>query len=132
MLQAYSTNLAVSTKDAITFQTVEAIGNTATATAGGTAITLNAPGVYCISVSATGTTTAEGTFGIQMLNNGVVVPNAVASNATDAGGTASVAFNVLVSVRKSCCCQNNAVAVALEYTGGDGTASVNVVVTKVR
>lgn len=132
MLQAYSTDLAVTAKQLIAFQTVEAIGTTVTATADSTTIMLNAPGVYYIAFNADGTTTEAGTFGVQMNKNGVAEPQAMASNATLAGGEASVAFSTLMSVKKSCCCQNNAVSLTFEYTGSDGTAMANVVVTKVR
>lgn len=133
MLQAYSTNFTVSTKDYIQFQTVEAIGGTVTATAGGTTITLNAPGVYYIAFNATGTTTETGTFGVQMNKNGAAEPQAQASMTTTAEGIGTVSFSTLMSVKKSCCCQNNAVSITFEYTGGDGTvAAANVIVTKVR
>ena len=132
MLQAYSTNLTLTTKTLITFDTVEAIGRTVTATAGGNTIMLNAPGVYFISFNASGTTTEAGTFGIQMLKDGVAEPQAQASMATTAEGEGAVAFSTLISVGRSCCCQNNRVAVTVEYTGGDGTGLANVVVTKVR
>lgn len=132
MLQAYSTNLTVATKDLLTFQTVEAIGRTATASAGGNTIMLNAPGVYYIAFNASGTTTDVGTFGVQMLKDGVAEPQAQSSVSTIAEGNGAVAFSTLISVQKSCCCQNNRVAITFEYTGGDGTAITNVVVTKVR
>ena len=133
MLQAYSTNLTLATKALITFNTVEAIGRTVTATAGGNTIMLNAPGVYFISLNASGTTTEAGTFGVQMNKNGVAEPQAQASMTTTAEGVGTVAFSTLMSVKKSCCCQNNAVTLTFEYTGGDATdTTANVVVTKVR
>ena len=132
MLQAYSTNLTLATNDLIAFNTVEAIGRTVTGTAGSSTIMLNAPGVYFINFNASGTTTAEGTFGVQMLKDGVAEPQAQAAVETTAGGEGAVAFSTLISVGRSCCCQNNRVAVTFEYTGGDGTGLANVVVTKVR
>ena len=132
MLQAYSTNLTLTTNDLITFNTVEVIGRTVTGTAGSNTIMLNAPGVYFINFNASGTTTAEGTFGVQMLKDGVAEPQAQAAVETTAGGEGAVAFSTLISVGRSCCCQNNRVALTFEYTGGDGTGLANVVVTKVR
>ena len=132
MLQAYSTNLTLATNDLIAFNTVEAIGRTVTGTAGSSTIMLNAPGVYFINFNASGTTTAEGTFGVQMLKDGVAEPQAQAAVETTAGGEGAVAFSTLISVGRSCCCQDNRVAVTFEYTGGDGTGLANVVVTKVR
>jgi hypothetical protein len=130
ILQTYSTNLNVNEND-----TIQLINNPVM-TAGverssATVISLRKPGLYHVSVNATGTTTDAGTFGIQMSASGTDAPDALASTTTTADAVASVSFETLVEVRAASN-SSNAVPISFIYTGSAGNISlVNVIIEKV-
>lgn len=132
MLQAYTTNQAVTTNDLIAFSHVESVDRSATLPIGGTEIALNAPGIYHITGFVNGTPTADGEVGVSVLLNGdVMEQTSVTANAT-ADNYAVVPIDTLVSVNRCCPCQS-AARVSFQYSGAAGTVNLaNVVVMKVR
>jgi len=97
-------------------------GTTATLAADNQTINLNAPGVYEITVSASGSTTAAGTFGFQLNGDGAAISRATASMTTGAGDTGSVSFATLVTVTGTYISGTKA-AITLTYTGSAGEIS---------
>lgn len=132
ILQAYGTNLSVSTGDLITLNTNVAIGNVKRDTSTPTVININKPGIYKVEFNATGTTTTAGTFGVQMYLNGSAVTQAQASMTTStAGDIAAVSFNSIVDV-SAVTNGTTSIPMTFSYTGGVGTITLaNAVVTKI-
>lgn len=132
MLQAYSANLTSTANQIIPWNT-KAIqrGSTATLAADGQTITLNAPGVYEVSVNGYGSTTAAGTFGLQLNGDGAAIVRAASSMTTAQGGVGSASMTTLIAVN-GVYGSNTKAALTLTYTGGAGTITmVDIVVKKV-
>ena len=123
MLEAYSENLAVTEGQQITFQTVKENNRVVTGNGGSSTIYLNAPGNYIVSASLTATTTGAGAVSLQMLINGNADGRTAVSQATGAGETGNVSFNVPVTHR-NCCCQSGGTALTFVYTGAAGTVDI--------
>lgn len=105
-----------------------------THTEGNSTITLNRPGFYLVSFNGTATsTTAPATSIIlQLTNNGVLEPGAIAEELPAANSPANLSFSTLIRVLPSCCAVSNKVNLTVRSTGvtADFT-NVNLVVTKI-
>ena len=130
MLQAYSVNLTSTPNQIIPWNT-KAIqrGSTATLASDGQTINLNAPGVYEVSVSGYGSTTAAGTFGFQLNGDGAAIARAASSMSTGAAGVGNAAFTALVAVNGVYGSGTKA-TLALTYTGAAGTINLASVTVK--
>lgn len=132
MINLYSTAVTAAANQLITWAN-KAVqrGNSATLAADSQTINLNVPGIYEVSVSGYGTTTAAGTFGLQLNANGAAVTRGAASMTTDAGEVGTAAFDALVVVNGVYDSTAKA-ALTVTYTGGAGTITeVGIVVKKV-
>ena len=132
MLQAYTTNLTVTTDEVISFSNVEVVGRSATASIGGSQISLNESGIYHVTGYLVGAPTAEGNIGVTVLLNGTPMEQTAVSATVGAGEAVSVPIDTLVSVNRCCACQAP-VVITFRYTGDAGTVNLaNVVAVKVR
>ena len=104
-----------------------------TATLNGATISLNANGVYMVSVDAVGTTATPGDISIQLYRDGVPVPYAVSSDTiATADDVSALGFTALVAVNNNGCrCYENSTELTLVNVGVANTIDVNIVVTKV-
>lgn len=132
ILQTYSTNLAVATGDTIALNNNPVITTSTVERTSATVITIKHSGVYRVSVNTTGTTTAAGAFGVQLMVNNAAAVDAFAKTTTaNAGDTTSVSFETLLGVVNA----NNGIAsipISLQYTGVAGTILVaNVIIVKI-
>lgn len=132
MIQVYSTAVTSTANQTISWATTAIQrGTTATLAADGQTISLNAPGVYEVTVNGYGTTTAAGTFGLRLNGDGAAISRAASSMTTDAGEVGNAAFSTLVAVNGTYASGSKA-ALTLTYTGGAGTINlVSMVVKKV-
>lgn len=69
-----------------------------TATLNSNTISLNAKGVYMVSVNADFTATEAGNTTLQLFNNGVAIPDAKSTVTATAGGTVTQSFTTLITV----------------------------------
>ena len=133
MLQAYTTNQAVETNDLISFSHVAAaVERSATATIGGTEISLNTPGIYHITGYVNATPTADGEVGVSVILNGTAMEQTTITENALADNYAVVPIDTLISVNRCCPCQGPAI-VTIQYTGAAATVNLaNVVALNVR
>ena len=134
MLQVYSINQALADGIAIPFNNV-AIQKGKTAILGAPAtIEINKKGIYEILVdgSIDATTTAT-TATIQLTKNGIPMPQAQKTVATDTVIPVSYSFSALVQATEdnTCCCITSPTTLQVVYTGDASTGDINVVVTKI-
>ena len=104
-----------------------------TATRNGQTFQLNKPGYYYVTFNAVAAATdTVGLLTMELYNNGVAVPGALASVTTTAAGAESnFAFSTIIRVPPSCCVVNNTAKLTVVNTGVDATYSnVNINITK--
>ena len=134
MLEAYSTNLAVATGSAITFNNVSIQkGCTAELDSPGT-IQLNKRGVYMISVDAAGIPTSAGVMSIQLSKDGVLQPQAQSAVTGTTTDVDNVSFTTLVQVKEdnTCSCCTTPTLIRVINTGVPATYNIaNICVTKI-
>lgn len=99
-------------------------------------IALQQQGMYKITVSATFNGTAAGTATIQLLENGIVVPGALASHTITTAGTEirSISFDYFVLVDSACLLGNVSTAaknISLQNTGV-GTTITSLIVNVIK
>lgn len=134
MIETYSNNITVPANAAVPMNTTFRKGTTVTKS-GDVSLQLNKCGIYVIDVNATGIASAGGLMTLQLMVNGVAVPNAFASvTASDTASTHSLAFSTKVQVPTSyneCCPCSGPFAVTLLNAGVETVYSlVDVLVTK--
>lgn len=134
MIETYSKNVTVASNSEIPLNNTFKKGDTVAKT-GDASIQLNKCGIYDICVNAYGSASVAGTITLQLMVNGVAVPNAVMS--ATAGDTTSLiplSFTTKVQVptnyNENCAC-SEAFIISLMNVGEAVTYSlVNVLVTK--
>ncbi len=130
MMQAYNQNLAVTGPQQVVFAGSEVWGDTANLEADNATVALNKPGMYEVSVSGYGLSTAAGTFGFQLVKNGVPIPNAQQSVVAPAGENVPTSFSKLIEVKAAPA--GNKAKLTLNYTGTAGTVvNINMIVKRV-
>lgn len=136
MFQAYSTTSTTYTQDSlINFTNIkfedERINYTTTKS-----LTIRSPGKYLVQFNGIGSsTTADTPFTIQLFNNNMAVPDAIATTTpADANELNSLSFNTIINVPRSCCVIDNRVTLSLIATStATGTLTLaNIVITKLR
>lgn len=132
MLEVYSSNVAVIQGQVIPLNS-KTLQKGHTATLNGATISLNANGVYMVSVDAVATSATPGDVTIQLYRDGVAVPDAVSSDTiATADDLSALGFTKLVSVQNGGCrCYETSTELTLVNVGVANTIDVNVVVTKV-
>lgn len=134
MIETYSNNITVASNASVPLNTVFRKGTTVTKS-GDASIQLNKCGIYELSVNASGIATSGGLMTLQLMVNGVAVPNAFATvTASDTTSTHSLAFTTKIQVPSSynenCPCSESFI-VTLMNTGVETTYSlVDILVTK--
>ena len=98
-----------------------------TATLNSNTISLNSKGTYMVAVNADYTTTAAGDTTLQLLNNGVAIPDAKSTATGTAGGTVTQSFTTLIQVL----CPALPVNLTLTESAAGTLVNASVVVTKV-
>ena len=94
---------------------------------------MNKPGYYYVTFNAiAAATTTVGELTIELYNNGVAVPGAIAgATTTTAGDNLDFAFTTIVRVPPSCCAVDNTARLTVVNTGVDATyVDVNLNITK--
>lgn len=130
MIQAYSLNLAVTGPQQVVFAGSVGRGDTATLEADRATVALNVPGIYEVTVSGYGSSTATGTFGFQLVENGVPVQLAQQSVVAPAGENVPSNFSALIDVKPAP--TGSKARLTLNYTGTAGTiANVSLIVKRV-
>ena len=133
MISSYNTtNQAVVSNGTINF-TTDRILTGCTAVRNGETFQLNKPGYYYVTFNAiAAATTTVGELTIELYNNGVAVPGAIAgATTTTAGDNLDFAFTTIVRVPPSCCAVDNTARLTVVNTGVDATyADVNLNITK--
>ena len=133
MISSYNTtNSAVVSNGTINF-TTDRILTGCTAVRNGETFQLNKPGYYYVTFNAiAAATTTVGELTIELYNNGVAVPGAIAgATTTTAGDNLDFAFTTIVRVPPSCCAVDNTARLTVVNTGVDATyADVNLNITK--
>ena len=133
MISSYNTtSQAVATDGLLTF-TTDRILTGCTATRNGQTFQLNKPGYYYVTFNAVAAATdTVGLLTMELYNNGVAVPGALASTTTTtAGAESDFAFSTIIRVPPSCCVVNNTAKLTVVNTGVDATYSnVNINITK--
>lgn len=100
-------------------------------TAGSGSITLVQPGIYKISVTASGGNGA-GLATIQLYRNGTPMPCCQAQATTATDETVNMSFPGLVKVARSCCAVDNTTILTLVNAGiGETYSHVSIVVEKI-
>jgi hypothetical protein len=98
--------------------------------AGSNTVRIGKRGLYMVAVNVDLTPTAAGDIAIQLLNNGVAVPGALATVTGAAGDTYSLAFTALVRVLPSCCAIDNTSNLQVQVTAAGTVTNANIVVVK--
>ena len=133
MISSYNTtNQAVVSNGTINF-TTDRILTGCTAVRNGETFQLNKPGYYYVTFNAiAAATTTVGELTIELYNNGVAVPGAIAgATTTTAGDNLDFAFTTIVRVPPSCCAVDNTARLTVVNTGVDATyVDVNLNITK--
>ena len=121
MLEAYSSNIAVTVDSAIPFNSVSIEKGCTARLTSPTTIELNKCGVYMVSCDVSTTTATT----IQLSKDGVLQPQAIST------GT-SPSFTTLVQVDKnnSCCACSSPVVLRVINTVAGTLTDANIVVTK--
>ena len=133
MISSYNISTqAVLTNGLLNFST-DRILTGCTASRDGTTFQLNKPGYYYITFNGVASATeAVGELSVELFNNGVAVPGAIATfTTTTAGDNSNYAFSTIVRVLPSCCAVNNIANLTLVNTGVAATyENVNFNITK--
>lgn len=98
--------------------------------AGSNTVRLLKRGLYQVSVNVDVAPTAAGEIAIQLLNNGVAVPGALATVTGVAATTANLTFTALVRVLLSCCTIDNTGSLQVQITAAGTVSNANIVVVK--
>lgn len=135
MIQAYTKNTAVAVNTAIPLANVAIRKGCTATTSGSSAISLNKKGIYQVSVDASAVASAAGVIQMQLSQNGVLLPEALAfETADDATGAHSLSFSTLVQVTEdncTCDCGSKQNIINIVNNGVAATYShLNVVITK--
>ena len=129
MIEVYTINQALISGSAIPFNNVAIQkGKTAVLSAPSN-ISLNAPGIYMVSVDGTFMGATAGTGEVQLSRNGVAVEAAASSATLAADTTIPYAFTTFVQVPR--CCASIPVDLKCVYTGDEATGDINVCVSKI-
>lgn len=133
MLQGYSENITINAEQPIPYNNVSIEkGCTAKLIAPAT-IQFNKCGVYMVSFNMSASSATAGDISAQLSKNGVLQPQAIATQSVEAGGTGNISFLTLVQVpfnNSNCpCVSPTTVQVINSIAVTD--ADVNIVVTKV-
>lgn len=133
MLQAHSSNIAVTANTNIAFNNVDVeTGCVALLSNGGTTIKLNRPGIYRVDFNAYGSSTEAGSIGAQLQVDGVNSNQASSAATTSAGSPQAIGFSTLIKVGRYCPCRNVSKTVNVVYTGSAGTLTLaNIIVSKI-
>lgn len=136
MLNTYTTaSQTLATGQDLLFRTNKISTNcTITHTEGNPTITLNKPGFYLVSFNGTTTsaTAPASAIILQLTNNGVLEPGAIAEDLPAASAPANLAFTTLIRVLPSCCAINNKANLTVRSVGvAADFSNVNLVVTKI-
>lgn len=108
-------------------------GCTVTHTEGTGEFVLNKPGYYYVSFNANGSTSGTvGNMTVQLFNNGVAVPGAVATSYSGAvDQNENLSFSTIIRVLPSCRIVDNSVTLTVQNTGVEAVFnSLNIVITK--
>ena len=98
-----------------------------TATLNSNTISLNAKGVYMVSVNVDFTATEAGNTTLQLFNNGVAIPDAKSTVTATAGGTVTQSFTTLITVNSPALTPNSTFTESVAGT----LVNASVVVTKI-
>ena len=129
MLDAYSLSQAITAGNDIPLN-VKKLETGKTVTLNGSTINLNVPGIYNVEVHATGSTTENGTFGIQLYTKGQPIERTLALAGTATGVKTSLSIKTLLAVANTNYGTSN---FTIRNIGSSGTVDVvEVVVTKIR
>lgn len=134
MLQAHSSNIAVTANTNIVFNNIDVeTGCVALLSNGGTTIKLNRPGIYRVDFNAYGSSTEAGSIGAQLQVDGVNNNNQASSVATTSAGLPqALGFSTLIKVGRYCPCRGVSKTVNVVYTGSAGTLTLaNIIVSKI-
>lgn len=133
MINTYNTTTQnVVANGTITF-TTDRILTGCTVTRNGNTFQLNKPGYYYVTFNAVAAATETvGDLTVELYNNGVAVPGAIATvTTTTAGNNDNYAFTTIIRVLPSCPMVNNAANLTIVNTGVDATYTVaNINITK--
>lgn len=133
MLEAYSTNLALTANQAIPFNNRKIQkGCTAVLSAPAT-VQLNKCGIYMVSFTMTATSANAGDITVELYKNGIAQPETIVSESVDAGGTANLSFDTLVQVttnNSNCPCASPTLLQVMNDVAVTD-ATVDIVVTKI-
>ena len=133
MINTYNTTAQnVVANGTITF-TTDRILTGCTVTRNGNTFQLNKPGYYYVTFNAVAAATETvGDLTVELYNNGVAVPGAIATvTTTTAGNNDNYAFTTIIRVLPSCPMVNNAANLTIVNTGVDATYTVaNINITK--
>lgn len=137
MIQIYANNVAIADGSTIPFNTTTFYkGTTATVLGNGT-FALNKKGVYLVKVDGYGTAAAAGTFGIQIVVNGIPRLDAINQMTVAATDIGTAATEALVVVPESNCpCDCTATATTVSVIIPTGSVDIteghfNLIITKV-
>ena len=133
MISSYNTTTQAVLTDGIVNFTTDRITTGCTSTRDGNTFQLNKPGYYYVTFNATAAaTTATGELTVELYNNGVAVPGAVASVTTaTAGANSNYAFSTIIRVPPSCCAVTNLGRLTVVNTGIPATyTNANINITK--
>lgn len=126
MLQAINTTTTALTAGQL-IPLTQKIRKGCTAVLNSNTISLTSKGTYMVTVNADYTTTAAGNTTLQLLNNGVAIPDAKSTATGTAGGTVTQSFTTLVQVLCPAILPN----LTLTESAAGTLVNVSVVVTKV-
>ena len=133
MINTYNaTTQNVAANGTVTF-TTDRILTGCTVTRNGNTFQLNKPGYYYVTFNAVAAATETvGDLTVELCNNGVTVPGAIATvTTTTAGNNDNYAFTTIIRVLPSCPMVNNAANLTVVNTGVDATYTVaNINITK--
>lgn len=133
MIETYSNNITVASNAAVPLNTVFKKGSTVEKS-GDATIQLNKCGLYEVSVNATGIAQTGGLITLQLVVNGIAVPNAFSSvTASDTTSTHSLAFTTKVQVpytTNECACTPSFILTLMNAGESVTYSLVDIVVTK--
>ena len=136
MLQVYSSNLDVVENAAFSFNNVVIDKGCAETLSAPASIQLNQRGVYLVEIDGFATSATADTDIIQLVVNGVALPQAISSVTFTANGTSAFGFNTFVQVvNNNCPCNCVSSPTVLQVLNGDlalTDAHINIVITKIR
>lgn len=138
MIELFSNNVIVASGVAIPLESVSLIKGNTVINSGTRTIQFNKSGIYKVDVnaSAVSTTATTGEITIQLMQNGVLAPYAIASETVaNTTATHALGFSALVQVPNdncNCCCKSVPTFITIMNEGVGATFSnINVVVTKI-